>query len=389
MIWMIASIFYAYQYILRVMPNIMLEDIMHQFNMDAAVFGQYSGIYYLAYCAMHLPIAIMLDRYGPKKVMAGCIFITAIGSLPLVITDYWIYPIIGRALIGMGSSAAILGAFKVIRLGFKEEHFTRMLSLAVTIGLIGAIYGGGPVSAMCDSLGYKAVVQIFIIMGIGLSILTYFMVPQMAPTPHRPIRNDIGEVLTNPRVIAVCLLAGLMVGPLEGFADVWASEFLKEVYGYDANIASYIPSMIFVGMCFGAPFLSLVAEKSGNYLGAIMGAGIIMTATFIALVGGYLTVNSMTIGFFVVGVCCSYQIIAIYKASTYVPDYVSGLTTAVANMIIMSFGYAFHTIIGLVVKTYGGVLGFTYGISVIPIALVIGVAGFGVLLYQERNLARA
>lgn len=384
---MIASIFYAYQYILRVMPNIMLEDIMQQFNIDAAVFGQYSGVYYLGYCLMHLPIAIALDRYGPKKVMPICILLTVIGISPIIFADYWVYPIIGRAFIGMGSSAAILGAFKVIRMGFKEERFTRMLSLSVTIGLIGAIYGGGPVNYMCDILGYKMVVALCAGVGIALAALTYFIVPNMAPTPHRPIRADIKEVLTNPKVIAICIFAGMLVGPLEGFADVWATEFLKEVYGFDTSVASYLPSMIFVGMCFGAPVLSLIAEKTGSYLGSIIGAGVVMAVIFLALILGDLTMNTMTISFLIVGVCCAYQIIAIYKASTYVPEYVSGLTTAVANMIIMSFGYIFHTIIGLVVNAYGGAdsaTAFVYGISVIPIALGMGTLGFGILLYKEK-----
>jgi len=386
-VWMIASIFYAYQYILRVMPNIMLEDIMQQFNIDAAVFGQYSGVYYLGYCIMHLPLGIMLDRYGPRKIMTACILLTVIGLLPIIFSDYWVYPIIGRALIGMGSSAAILGAFKVIRMGFQEKHFTRMLSLAVTIGLLGAIYGGGPVSSMCDALGYKMVVQIVVGVGLVLAALTYFIVPNMAPTPHRPVMSDIKEVFTNHKAIAVCLFAGLMVGPLEGFADVWATEFLKEVYGFDTIVASYMPSLIFVGMCFGAPVLSFIAEKTNRYLGTIVGAGIIMAIVFIALVLGYLTVDSMTLSFLIVGVCCAYQIIAIYKASTYVPEHVSGLTTAVANMIIMSFGYAFHTVIGLVVNAYEGLSmaqAYVYGISVIPIALGIGVVGFFILSWQDQ-----
>lgn len=387
-VWMVASIFYAYQYILRVMPNIMLEDIMRQFHIDAALFGQYSGVYYLGYCLMHLPIAIMLDRYGPKKVMPVCILLTVIGILPIVFADYWVYPIVGRALIGMGSSAAILGAFKVIRMGFEEARFTRMLSLAVTIGLLGAIYGGGPVSYMSDVLGYQMVVKIFAGVGIILAALTYFIVPAMAPTPHRAIVADIKLVLTNPKVIAICLFAGMLVGPLEGFADVWAAEFLKEVYGFDTTVASYLPSMIFVGMCFGAPVLSLIAEKTGSYLASIIGAGLVMAAIFIALILGVFTINTMTISFLIVGVCCAYQIIAIYKASTYVPDYVSGLTTAVANMIIMSFGYIFHTIIGFVVSAYGGTesaSAFVYGISVVPIALVMGTIGFSALLYGERK----
>ena len=67
--WMIASLFYAYQYILRVMPNIMLNDIMQQFDINTATFGQFSGVYYIGYSLMHLPIGIMLDRFGPKKII--------------------------------------------------------------------------------------------------------------------------------------------------------------------------------------------------------------------------------------------------------------------------------------------------------------------------------
>lgn len=387
-VWIIASMFYAYQYILRVMPSIMLEDIMQQFNIDAVVFGQFSGVYYIGYSLMHLPIGIMLDRYGPRWIMTACILLTVIGLLPIIFAEYWIYPIIGRALIGMGSSAAILGAFKVIRMAFSEERFTRMLSLSVTIGLIGAIYGGGPVGYMCDILGYKMVVQIFVGLGIALAGLTYFIVPDMAPSPQRSVISDLKEVFTNGKVIALCLFAGMMVGPLEGFADVWGSEFLKQVYGYDASMASYIPSMIFIGMCFGAPVLSLIAEKTGNYLGSIIGAGVIMAMSFLALILGYFTVNSMIVSFLIVGICCAYQILAIYKASTYVPEHVSGLTTAAANMIIMSFGYGFHTVIGVVVNAYGGpnvAQAFVYGIGVIPITLALGVMGFCALLYQAQT----
>jgi len=387
--WMTASIFYAYQYILRVMPNIMLEDIMSQFQMDAALFGQYSGIYYIGYALMHIPIGIALDRYGPRIIMTACILLTVIGMLPVLVSDFWAFPIMGRLFMGIGSSAAILGTFKIIRIAFHEKQFTRMLSISVSIGLLGAIYGGGPVRQMCDALGYKTVIQIFATVGLVLAAITYFIVPKLTAQNRRPIYADLKTVLTNPRVIAICLSAGFFVGPLEGFADVWASEFLKQVYGYDGIVAGYMPSLIFAGMCFGAPLLSFIAEKSGSYLGAIIGAGAIMLVTFVALLNGWLTINSMTIGFLIVGVCCAYQVIAIYKASTYVPENVAGLTTAIANMIIMIFGYALHTTMGLVIDIYGGAhvtQAFVYGVSVIPVALGIGLCGFLILAFTEKNI---
>jgi predicted MFS family arabinose efflux permease len=389
-IWIIASIFYAYQYILRVMPNIMLDDIMQQFHIGAGAFGQFSGVYYIGYSLMHLPIGIMLDRFGPRKVMSSCILLTVIGLLPLILADHWIFPIMGRVLMGIGSSAAILGLFKIIRMAFTEERFPRMLSISVMIGLIGAIYGGGPVSYMRDVLGYQMVIQILAGAGIVLAGFTYWMIPEVKDSSEGTVSGNIKEVLSNKRVIWSCLCAGLMVGPLEGFADVWGSAFLKQVYNFDSSLAASLPSMIFIGMCFGAPLLSFIADKIENYLATIIGAGIIMAACFFGLFVGYSQSGafSLTIIFILIGICCGYQILAIYKASTYVREQVAGLTTAVANMIIMIFGYAFHTVMGSVINAMGGPhnsKALIYGVAVIPIALIMGTVGFIFLSIQERK----
>ncbi|MGL4540524.1 MAG: MFS transporter [Candidatus Rhabdochlamydia sp.] len=390
-IWVIASIFYAYQYILRVMPNVLLNDIMQQFDIGAATFGQFSGVYYIGYSLMHLPIGIMLDRYGPKKMMTICILLTVVGLMPLLFANHWIYPIAGRFLVGLGSSAAILGVFKIIRMTFNEALFPRMLSLSVTIGLIGAIYGGGPMSYMREIFGYQIVIQLFAAAGILLAIITYWIVPDIKSPSQETVISDIKEVLSNKKVIWSCIFAGMMVGPLEGFADVWGTAFLKQVYGFDGAVAASIPSMIFIGMCFGAPLLSLIADRVGSYLATIIGAGLIMTLCFFLLLFWQLASGILTISFILVGICSAYQILAIYKASTYVREQVAGLTTAVANMIIMIFGYAFHASIGGIINLMGGPKlshALMYGVAVIPIALCLGTAGFILLSYAPEKKAQ-
>jgi MFS family permease len=271
---------------------------------------------------------------------------------------------------------------------FSEKQFTRMLSLSVTIGLIGAIYGGGPVSYLCSEFGYKKVVIAFAILGLVLAMVTYLIVPEVSKTKESNILSNIREVFTNKKVLAVCLLAGLMVGPLEGFADVWGAEFFKQVYNFDASTSNYLASIIFVGMCFGAPVLSMVAEKTNSYIGSIVIAGLVMAISFTALIASVLTKNIIMVGFVLVGICCSYQIIAIYKASTYVSVHVAGLTTAVANMIIMIFGYGFHSSIGYIINLYikmNPALAYIYGVAVIPAALTIGVVGFVIIAIIDKK----
>lgn len=396
LVWMIASLFYSYQYILRVMPSIMLEDIMDQFHIGAAAFGQFTGVYYIGYALAQLPLGMMLDRFGSRKVMTGSILMTVVGLLPLMFAEHWIYPILGRVLIGIGSSAAILGVFQIVRMTFSETRFPRMVSYSVMIGLIGAIYGGGPVSFMREEFGYSFVLQSFVGLGLLLAAITYWIVPDEKQVEEKgSLLSNVKEVFGNAKVIWCCIFAGLMVGPLEGFADVWGTAFLKQVYGLDSAIAASLPSMIFIGMCFGAPILNTLAEKMGNFLAAIIGAGVIMTAAFLVLLAWPMETGSLTVNFVLIGICSAYQILAIYKASTYVRPQVAGLATAVANMIIMGFGYAFHTAMSSIIDAGGGAqnsLALTYGVVVLPVALAVGTIGFTVLFVMDkagqRSLAR-
>ena len=390
-IWIVASLFYAYQYVLRVMPNVLIHDILEKFQIDTATFGQFSGIYYLGYSLMHLPVGVLLDRYGPRIVMSGCMLLTALGLLPLAIADHWLFSILGRFMIGLGSSAAILGVFKIIRMTFSEEKFPRMLSFSVMIGLIGAIYGGGPVDYMLKAFGYNVVIYLFVALGLLLTLTTYWIVPNTKPIITSTVLSNIIEVLKTPQVIWGCLFAGLMVAPLEGFADVWATAYLKNVCGFEGNISASLPSIIFIGMCFGSPFLSFIGDKARSYLATIVGAGITMAASFILLLSTAQTYVSISLTFVIIGMACAYQILAIFKISSYVRDQIAGLTTAIANMIIMVFGYVFHTVMGKVIDLSGGASNpdaVIYGISIIPAALSIGTIGYLLMMFLERKSAK-
>lgn len=191
--------------------------------------------------------------------------------------------------------------------------------------------------------------------------------------------------------MAICLCAGFMVGPLEGFADVWGAGFLKQVYCFESLVAASLASMIFIGMCFGGPILSLISERTNSCFGTIIAAGLIMAIGFILLLGTSLSSQNISIVFVIIGVCSAYQIIAIYKTSTYVKEDLVGLTTAVANMIIMIFGYIFHSVIGMVIDATGGVTNadaLSWGITTIPIGLILGSIGFTIIAITEYILRK-
>ena len=178
-----------------------------------------------------------------------------------------------------------------------------------------------------------------------------------------------------------------MVGPLEGFADVWGSKYLMTSYHLSPDVAASLPSLMFLGMCFGAPFLSYAADRFQAYYGVIILSGWVMGISFLLLFFADLPPVTLGVLFAVVGVFCAYQIPVIYKATSYVPAQNIGLTTAGANMIIMAFGYVFHSTMGGLMDAFwqGGLENgirvytaatFVKGLSIIPIGLLVGSIGF-------------
>lgn len=399
LIWLLASLFYAYQYILRVIPNIIAPELITKFNISITDVGQFGGIYYIGYTLAHIPIGLFLDRFGPKIVLPACIVLTFTGTLPLICFDAWHYSIIGRIIVGVGSSASAIGLFKVASMYFSQEKSARMASLSIIIGLLGAIYGGLPLDFLLNKFGWSYVIYTFSAFGCLLALLLFFITPSSNAQGEKVSIKDLKTVLFNKHILLISFFGGLMVGPLEGFADGWIKAFLCEVYTMTEDLASSLSSVIFIGMGAGSFFLAYLLEKyQDKHYEIIIACSIAMVASFLLLfaqIGGvYIVLPAL----FVIGFASGYQVITIYKAISYVGNNLVGLATAVSNMVVMIFGYFFHTGIAKMIdlywdKTviqgnpiYGAEL-LIKATSIIPVCLLIATFGFLWLKKQDKQLA--
>ena len=159
-IWFCASLFYGYQYILRVIPSVLKNELINHFSFDTFLFGQFAGIYYLGYTFAHIPLGILLDRYGPKYILPFSIFLSLLGMLPVVFGHNWLLGIVGRFILGIGSSCAFIGLVKVVQLFFDKENFNSVLSYGSIFGLVGAVFAGAPIVYLMD-LSFRNVMEVF------------------------------------------------------------------------------------------------------------------------------------------------------------------------------------------------------------------------------------
>lgn len=389
-LWAMTTFFYAFQYIIRVSPSIMLDDIMAKFSVNAAHMGDFNGNYYLGYALMHIPIGILLDRFGPRWTISVSVFTCVLGIVPLFYLESWQLTLLGRVLVGAGSSGAILGVFAIIRLNFPDNLFSRILGVSVMVGLAGAIYGGYPIKYLSQNYGWEQILFGLFVVGCFLSIAIAIFTPRQKAQQEGP--SFLQLALDNKgalmgRVLLTALMAALMVGPLEGFADIWATSYLVHVYGYDKAIAASLPALIFIGMGVGSPLLAAVSERFKAYypvtLAAALGMGIFFSAILLSRPSPWMVGTF----FFIIGMLSAYQVLVMYMNSKNVDSKLAGIVTAFTNMVIMLFGWFFHKAITLVMdKFWDGKIencvpiysaeAYTYGLMVIPGALGIAFVGF-------------
>lgn len=402
MVWFCITIFYCYQYILRALPNIIMPNILSKYSVGASEFSSFAAIYYVGYVIVHIPIGIMLSRFGARIILPICIAFTAIGLAPLAYSDSWLLAVIGRTLVGIGSSAAIVGALQIFRIIYPDK-FARMLGFMVFFGLITVVYSGSPLRLIIDLIGINGTISILLYSGLVLAVFTYFLMPASTDeASNTSIMSDIKATFGNPKLVIASLLAGLMVGPLEGFADAWGSAFMMTVYNIDKSLADSITLSIFLGMCIGCIILPYFADKTRMYIGTTIASGLVMILSFIHILSGQANGDSLYYACLISGIFCAYQVVIISKISTFVSEERSGVAAAIANMIIMAFGLVFHKFIGMTldwqwegelvdnIKIYPAEA-YINSISVIPIATTIAIIGFAIMIMgnyiRSKNLS--
>lgn len=386
--WLCIALFLFYQYALRVMPSVMLDDLMRKFHITSSEFGQFAGFYYLGYTIVHIPVGLLLDYIGIRIVIPLALLTVALSNLTLAHADHWLYACIGRTIIGIASAASAVGLFKATRMYFAEHKFPRILGIGVTIGLLGAIYGSRPIGYLIKHVGITYTVHSLTLCGIILAVISFIIIPKDQDSERPPsVSSSLRELLRHKQWLYISAIGGLMVAPLEGFADGWAVKFLQVAYSLNKDLAATLPSLIFLGLCIGGPILGFIAEKTQAYYTILIVCAVSMTVSFIVILNGIASTEVLAGLFLLIGILSVYQTIVIYKSSIVVTEKLAGLTTACANMIIMIFGYFFHSILGITInKLWNGAMSngvpiysaanLTQALTIVPIGLFLAGIGF-------------
>ena len=116
---------YYLSYLLRTVNAVISPALTAELNLSAANLGLLTSTYFLAFGLAQIPVGIALDRFGPRRVEALLLLITAIGAAMFALGDSLQTLSVGRAFIGLGVSACLMAALKGFALWYPRERRAR------------------------------------------------------------------------------------------------------------------------------------------------------------------------------------------------------------------------------------------------------------------------
>ncbi|MBI3503710.1 MAG: MFS transporter [Proteobacteria bacterium] len=347
----LAATYFGHEFVQRVSTSVIVSELMAEFAVGGAVLGSLSAFYFYAYAGMQIPVGVLMDRFGPRRLMSFAAGISAMGALLFATAPAIEFAYAGRMLIGLGASFSWIGLLTVTTLWLPPARFSGLAGLGQAIGMLGAVFGQAPLALLVESLGWRTAVGVLAALGAAISLLLFATVPDIAPKATQ-VQNRLTQglrIAARNRQTWLNAIYGLsMTGTMLAFAGLWAVPWLVSVYGFERAGAAALCSTMFVGWAVGSPLIGWLSDRARRRKVFQVGTGAGMALTLVAIL--YVpALPTLALGLlmFINGVLASGMILAYGAARAHNPPEASGATYGIVNTGVVGSGAIFQPLLGL------------------------------------------
>ena len=386
----IAAFFYCYEFILRIIPGVLQSELSAAFgHISASTFGQLSALYYFAYSPMQLPVGILMDRFGARRLLLlACLCCTVGSFLFSYSSSIWIAGS-GRFLVGFGSAFAFVGVLSLAVYWLPKRYFSLVAGLMTTFAMLGLVYGEIKITELADTMGLHYVLIAMVVIGVLLTGLIFVAVrdkPEgyaVETQSWTEFFHNIVYVLTSRQVWLIALVGACLYTSLSVFGELWGKSYLEQSYHLSKLEAAKTISMLFLGWAVGAPLVGFFSDRCGRrVLSLVLGALLSLICISTVLYYPGLSFSSLKILIFLYGLFSASEIIIFVMAKETSGAKLSGTVFAAVNMIVTLGGVIFQPLVGILLDTFGksikmmtgeyvySVSDYQIALSVLPVSLL-------------------
>jgi MFS family permease len=252
---------YYIAYLFRTINAVMAAPLATELGLGADDMGLLTSVYFLTFAAAQIPIGILLDRFGPRRVQSVLLVMAAVGSTCFAVSAHFWLLLVGRALLGLGVASAMTAGLKALVLWFPGDRVPLLNGLMVMLGALGAVTATLPADLLLDWIGWRELFGLLAALTAASAVLIYLIVPETAPVATGPVLPGLRKVYADPSFWRLAPLSASCIGTAWALQGLWAAQWLRDVEGLDrTDVVLHLFAMA-VALSLGAILLGLIADR--------------------------------------------------------------------------------------------------------------------------------
>jgi len=349
---------YFLSYFFRNVNAVIAKDLAREFALGAADLGLLTGAYFVTFGLFQLPLGVLLDRFGPRRVVAGLLCVTAAGAVVFGIAESFAALALGRALIGLGVSACLMGSIKAFTLWFPLARLATVSGWFIFLGALGGLAATAPVEAALGVMGWRAMFYGLAAASLAAALLIALCVPEK-PLPGAGATwgeqfRAVGRILAMPLFWRIALPFIATHGAYQAIQGLWLGPWLTDVGGLGRESAARLlfvaAGTYAVGSVFFGSFADRLAARGIARLTTYkVGLGVSFAA-FLCIALDVALPRAAVLG--VYGFTVISGAIAFALITPQLPPEMSGRAITAVNFAHFIVSFAFQWGIGAVLRAY-------------------------------------
>ena len=328
--------------------------------MDPSGLGLLTSAYFITFAAFQLPLGVLLDRFGPRRIEAALLLAAACGAFVFAQSESLTGLIIGRGLIGFGVSACLMAAFKAFVIWFPKQQLPQVNGFQMAAGGLGALAATSPVEAALTITDWRGVFTLLAVLTLIVAAIIFFVVPEkpgeLKEEPFKEQLRGIQTVLTDLNFWRIAPWATLSQASYLAIHGLWAGPWLRDVAGYDRSGVAGTLLLLAVAMMVGFVVLGTAAERLSRrgvstLAVAALGMGLFMGVLMLIVfeLKPWATWLWMLFGFFGTSGILPYAVL-----SQSFPAHLSGRANTALNLFVFVAAFAAQWGIGAIIGQWPG-----------------------------------
>lgn len=273
---------FVLSFVHRTAPAAIAGELTAAFSISAAVLGTLAATYFYVYTLLQIPVGVLADTLGPRRILTCGSAIAAAGSLLFALAPAWEIAAVGRTLVGIGVAVAFIAILKVSAVWFPPARFATLAGVTMFAGNLGAVAAGAPLAWIVNYVSWRTVFVALAALSALLALATWWRVrdrPQdlgyaavidlPAASAQLPWRRALGTVLANPATWPPFFVNVGVGGSFLAWAGLWAVPFLRDTRGLSRVDAAQHASLLLLGVAVGSLLVGLVADRLNSRRGVM------------------------------------------------------------------------------------------------------------------------